>query len=262
MSGADDSILDHPALSARLFYPWPNRFPDPFYIDTGAVKLGCWYRRNVPEGLTLIHFHGNGETVAEYRGEFSERIASLGVNLLLAEYRGYGMSEGEPKLAEMQADIPAIVAASGSPPSRLIFFGRSLGSLYAAHAAACYPDAAGLVLESGIAEPLTLILERVKPRHLGTTEEGLRTAVEREINQQRKLADFRGRTLIMHTRNDDIVPAWHGEKLAEWAGGSKELVIFERGDHNNIREVNKNSYFSHIEQLIQQCELSGISPSS
>lgn len=262
MSGANDSILDHPTLSARLFYPWPNRFPDPFPINIGVGKLGCWYRRDVPEGLTLIHFHGNGETVADYRGEFADRVAALGVNLLLAEYRGYGMSEGEPKLAEMLADIPAIVAASGAPPSRLIFFGRSLGSLYAAHAAACFPDAAGLILESGIAEPLALILERVKPRHLETTEERLRTAVEREINQQCKLAGFRGRTLVMHTRNDEIVPAFHAEKLAAWAGGPKELVIFERGDHNNIRVVNEKSYFSHVEKLIRQCELSGTLQSS
>ncbi|HOP39451.1 MAG TPA: hypothetical protein PLI53_00255 [Geobacteraceae bacterium] len=115
------------------------------------------------------------------------------------------------------------------------------------------PSPPALVLESGIAEPLPLILERVKPRHLATTEEGLRSAVDRDFNQQRKLAGFRGRTLVMHTRNDDIVPSFHGEELAAWAGGPKELIIFERGDHNNIREVNEKGYFGHMERLVRQC---------
>ncbi|MDD2319751.1 MAG: alpha/beta hydrolase [Geobacteraceae bacterium] len=253
------SILDHPTLCARLFYPWPNHFNEPFFVHGKEGQLGCWYNREFPDGLTMIHFHGNGESVADYREEFAGQVASLGVNLLLAEYRGYGMSEGAPKLAAMLDDIPAIVAASGVEPARLIFFGRSLGSLYAAHAAALYPEAAGLVLESGIAELLELILERVEPWQLDTVIADVQAAVARVFNQQQKLTEFRGRTLVMHTRNDDIVPAAHGEKLHRWAGGPKELIIFERGDHNNIREVNKERYFSQLEKLVRECRQAGIS---
>ncbi len=251
------SILDHPELSARLFYPWPNRFPDPFYVQGRGDKLGCRYSREFPDGLTIIHFHGNGETVADYVEEFAPRIASFGVNLLLAEYRGYGMSEGEPKLAAMLDDIPAIVAASGADPSRLVFFGRSLGSLYAVHAASLYPEAAGLVLESGISDPLERILLRVEPWQLETTEGELRTEVERVLNQKEKLAAFRGRTLVLHTMNDDIVPVAHGVQLHEWASEPKELVVFERGDHNNIMEVNREVYFSRLEKFLRSCEGAG-----
>jgi pimeloyl-ACP methyl ester carboxylesterase len=256
-----ESILDHQELCARLFYPWPTRFPDPFYIEGKEGKLGCWYHREFPDGLTMIHFHGNGETVADYLDEFAPRIESLGVNLLLAEYRGYGMSKGEPKLAEMLADIPAIVAASGVEPSRLVFFGRSLGSLYAAHAASLYPDAAGLVLESGIADPLERIVLRVEPWQMGTTLEELRAEVARVLNQKEKLAVFRGRTLVLHSLKDDIVPVIHGELLHGWANGPKELVIFERGNHNNIREVNRGRYFDHLERFIRSCEGKGEGPS-
>jgi pimeloyl-ACP methyl ester carboxylesterase len=254
------SILDHPTLCARLFYPWPNRFADPFFVHGKAGLLGCWYNRKFAGGLTVIHFHGNGETVGEYLEEFAGTMVSQGVNLLLAEYRGYGMSEGTPQLAGMLDDIPAIVAASGVEPARLIFFGRSLGSLYAAHAAALYPEAAGLILESGIAELLELILERVEPWQLDTVIDEVRAAVEMVFNQQQKLAKFRGRTLVMHTRNDDIVPVVHGEKLHQWAGGPKELIIFERGDHNNIREVNKERYLSHLAKLIRECGQAIIDP--
>jgi pimeloyl-ACP methyl ester carboxylesterase len=250
----NETILDHPELSARLFYPWPSRFSEPFYVEGREGRLGCRFNMEFPDGLTMILFHGNGETVADYVDEFAPRIASFGVNLLLAEYRGFGMSDGEPKLAAMLDDIPAIVEACGVDRSRLVFFGRSLGSLYAAHAASLYPDAAGLVLESGIADPLELILLRVEPWQIEATPEELRGEVERVLNQKEKLFTFRGRTLVLHTLNDEIVPVAHGKKLYEWANGPKELVLFERGDHNNIMEVNREGYFGHLAKFLRSCE--------
>ncbi len=252
-----ESILDHPTLSARLFYAWPNRFPDPFFVQGKAGKLGCWYNRAFPSGLTMIHFHGNGETVADYLDTFAGHIAALGMNLLLAEYRGYGMSDGEPSIAAMLDDIPAILEASGVEPSRLIFFGRSLGSIFAAHAAFLYPHAAGLVLESGIADPLERVLLRVEPWQLDTTLDVLQAETDRVLNQRQKLAEFRGRTLVMHTRNDDIVPFTHGVQLHAWAAEPKELVVFERGDHNNIMEVNREAYFEHVERFSRMCLSNG-----
>jgi len=247
-----ETILDHPALSARLFYAWPNRFPDPFHVEGKAGKLGCWCSRPFPDGLTMVHFHGNAETVADYLESFAPAIEALGLNLLLAEYRGYGMSAGEPSITGIFDDIPAIVAASGSAPSKLIFFGRSLGSIFAAHAALLYPEAAGLVLESGIAEPLEWILTKIEPRQLGGTPDELRRETGRLLNQREKLANFKGRTLVMHTRKDELFACTHGVQLHAWAPEPKELVVFERGYHNNIMEVNREQYFKHLGRLRDQ----------
>ena len=41
---------------------------------------------------------------------------------------------------------------------------RRLGSLYAVHAAALFPGAAGLIIESGIADPLERSRRRVRRR--------------------------------------------------------------------------------------------------
>jgi pimeloyl-ACP methyl ester carboxylesterase len=246
------SILDHDAISSRLFYPWPDPFPDPFYVEGVSGRLGCWYGNLFKGKPTVIHFHGNGETVGEYRLEFAKRMAALEANLFLAEYRGYGMSEGRPQLVDMLRDVPCIVEACGVPVENIVFFGRSLGSLYAAHAAALYPRAGGLVLESGIADPLGLIVERVNPSQIGVSREGLGEEIARFFNQREKLAAFSGRTLVMHTRNDEIVPVSHAESLYAWAGGAKELVVFERGYHNNIREINETAYFGHLKKLLAE----------
>ncbi len=243
--------LDHPLLSARYFFPLAAGFADPFFVAGEGFRLGCRYRRIAADAPTVIHFHGNGETVADYVGAFEERIAALGANLLLADYRGYGMSTGTPALAAMLEDVALLVAAARVDPSRLIFFGRSLGSLYAVHGAALYPGAAGLIVESGIADPLERILLRVTPAELGVNRAGLEAAVGEALDQRRKLATFRGRTLIMHARGDDLVPVSHAERLYAWANAPKQLLVLPHGDHNSILAANSDAYFAAVGKLIE-----------
>ena len=188
--------------------------------------------------------------MADYLGEFEARIAALGANLLLADYRGYGLSTGTPALAAMLDDVALLVAAAGVDPAQLIFFGRSLGSLYAVHGAALFPGAAGLIVESGIADPLERILLRVTPCELGVDRAGLEAAVDRALDQRRKLAAFRGRTLIMHARGDDLVPVSHAERLHAWANEPKELLVFPRGDHNTVLAANADAYFAAVGKFI------------
>ncbi len=246
------NYLNHPTLSNRYFYPWPNHFDQPFFVEGNGFQLGCRYLKISDEYPTIIHFHGNGESVADYLGNFEQRIAGLGANLLLAEFRGYGMSSGESSLAAMLDDVPMIVEASGVPQERIIFFGRSLGSLYAAHGVVLYPNAAGLIIESGLADPLERILVRVDPQEIGTTLEILQAEVACHLNQRDKIAAFKGRVLVMHTRNDDLVSVSHAERLYNWAGKPKELLVFERGDHNSILAANEEAYFSAVGKFIRQ----------
>jgi len=249
-----DPILDHPLLTARYFYPYPHHFDGPYFVKGEGFRLGCRYVHLSDELPTIIHFHGNGETVADYLGDFEERITAMGANLLLAEYRGYGMSTGEPGLAAMLDDVQLIVEASGVPPERIIFYGRSLGSLYAVHGAHLYPEASGLIIESGLADPLERILVRIEPYQIGSTQESLQSAVDHYLNQKQKLEGFQGRTLILHTRNDDLIRVSHAERLYDWVREPKEKLIFERGDHNSIMAVNAAAYFNAVGRFVASCK--------
>jgi pimeloyl-ACP methyl ester carboxylesterase len=156
-----------------------------------------------------------------------------------------------PGLAAMLDDVELVVAASGIPPERIIFFGRSLGSLYALQGAKLYPRAAGLIIESGLADPLERVLVRIEPREVGATQAELQASVDRCLNHQEKVTGFKGRVLVMHTRHDDMISVSHAERLYQWANQPKELLIFERGDHNSIMAVNQEEYFAAVENFIQ-----------
>lgn len=243
-------LLDHPLLAQRYFFPRPGGVPSPLVVDAGDAKLACSFHPPLPGALTVVHFHGNGEIAADWLDVLPQRLARIGMGLLLAEYRGYGASTGEPLLGRMLDDVGPLMRAAGVPPSRMVVFGRSVGSIFALEAVARFPEVAALVLESGIASPLERLLMRLEPRELGATSEDLAAACEARLDHRRKIGSYRGPTLVMHCQGDTLVPADDARRLASWAGGPVALRLFERGDHNTILAENDEEYFQALEVLV------------
>lgn len=246
------SILDHPLVSERYFFPRREGFKDPFWVDCREVKLSCYYHQKYPESKTIVFFHGNGEIVADYLDIFVPVFDQMGYNLFLAEYRGYSMSTGVPALAAMLGDVAHIINAIGLPQEELVLFGRSIGSLYAVHGVSKFPNIAGLIIESGIAVILERVLMRIQPQELGVLLDQMQKAADGDFNHQKKLAHFNGSTLVLHSEHDSLVHHAHGKKLYDWAPEPKQIRVFEKGDHNDIMAVNAEEYFSLIYQFLSQ----------
>ena len=226
------SVLDHPILTARYFFPRPDAPAAITWVDVLGARLACASHR--PHGgPLLLHFHGNGETVADYVAALAEAYAARGVDTFFAEYRGYGASTGIPRLGAMLADVEAILEALAVPHERVIAYGRSIGSIYAIEAARRQPRLGGLVIESGIADPLERILVRARPEELGVSEAALRAAVEAELDHEATLRAFEGPVLVLHAQHDRAVDPSHAERNAAWARRST-LRVFETGDHSSI----------------------------
>ena len=246
------SILDHPIISARYFFPRPAPVPEPFMVRSGDVDLACIRLAPHEDALTLIHFHGNGEIAGDYLGGYDHAMLGLGVNVIFAEYRGYGGSSGEPALTELLDDTKRIIEATGLSPEKIILFGRSIGSYYAIHGASLFPDVAGLIIESGIADLGERLLLRVDPAELGCSRQELLDEAEKHFNHQQKLGSYPGPVLLMHTRHDGLVDLDHAERNYQWAAGSKVLKVFEEGNHNTIIGTNARDYFQAILDFLQR----------
>lgn len=246
------SLLDHPIISERYFFPRNAVVPNPFWVDCEGARLACSYHETAPDGLTLVHFHGNGEVVSDYLDGFPELIARMNCNCFFAEFRGYGGSTGTPQLGKMLHDVKQTINAIGKPQNKLVIFGRSVGSLFAIKALEEFPHVAGLVLESAISDPLERLLLRLHPEELSTTLEDLTAALGEQLNIQKALQAFSGPTLIMHTRHDGLVDVRHAEQLAEWCQGPAHLEIFPQGSHNDIMFTNGPRYFSLLNQFLAE----------
>lgn len=246
-------ILDHPTLTQRYFFPRRDPPPSIFWIDCNGARLACAYVAPYRDALTLVHFHGNGEVVADSFPDLAADLTALGVNVLFAEYRGYGASSGEPGMARILEDVPDIVKALSISPNRLVAFGRSLGSLYAMELVHRFPDCAGLILESGIADPLERILLRVRPEELGATAAELADEVRTRLDPQPKLTAYRGPVLVLHAENDSMVDASHAMRNAGYAKRTT-LQLLPDGDHNSIFDENREAYLAALTKFLKETD--------
>ena len=99
--GPDYTLLDRDGLSAQLFFPRPDPSPTPqgasdHDVDVGGDVTIAGRRYVVDEAApTIVYFHGNGEVIGDHDG-LAPLYHSIGVNLFVFEFRGYGRSTGTP----------------------------------------------------------------------------------------------------------------------------------------------------------------------
>ena len=186
---------------------------------------------------------------------FRSEIETIGLNSLFVEYRQYGGSTGKAQLVAMLGDGEAVVAAAGIPPERIIAFGRSIGSLYAIELVHRQPAIAGLVLESGIADPSERFLAYADLSATGVTEGEVIAEAKRQFNHESKLSGYQNPLLVMHTERDGLINISHAERNYNWAASSqKQLIRFPVGGHNTIMESNRDEYFNALRAFVKTVE--------
>jgi uncharacterized protein len=114
----------------------------------GATLRGVYVRR---PGATVdvLYFGGDSFTIDDFGPEIDARVSSIGANLFMVDYRGYGRSNGVPTLPLVKADglaaFDALRARNEGRP--IVVHGFSMGSFIAAYVASERP-VSGLALES------------------------------------------------------------------------------------------------------------------
>ena len=251
MGSTGDSILDHPAISGRYLFPQQRYVDDPFMVEVDGAELACYRKIIDPDSFTMVHFHGNGEVVADYVPDMADVFAGFGLNSLFVEYREYGASTGKAQLVVMLGDGEAAMKAAGLEPEKVIVFGRSIGSLYAIELVHRQPAIAGLILESGIADPSERFLTYADLSAAGVTESDVLAEVEQHFNHQGKLSEYKNPLLIMHTENDGLIDISHAERNYQWAGSTQNrLLRFPVGNHNTIFGMNLQEYLTAVGDFV------------
>ena len=246
------SVLNHPMISERYFFPRQESFENPYIVKCENTELACYYDNSFSEGKTIVYFYGNGETASDYLNFFPKMFKEQGLNLFIFEYRGYGMSTGRPTLVDILDDVECVIESLNIRQKNLVFYSRSVGTIYAVHAASVFNDVKGLILESGIADVKERIMMRLAGAwEIDSADEELENEFKKYFNTQNKLSKFKGKSLVLHTINDGLVDVSHGKRLYEYLNEPKKINLFERGDHNSIFVANKQEYFEIIFDFIK-----------
>ena len=245
-------LLTLNGCSSLLFYPEPGlpftpdkaglQYRDVSLTTADGVKLHAWWlpaKEGVAVKGTVLHLHGNGGNLAAHLGG-SWWLPKQGYQVLLLDYRGYGLSAGEPGLPQVYQDIDAAFTWLDQAPqvqgTPLIVLGQSLGEAMALHYLAEHPQRQ--------AQLKALVLDGVPASYREVGQFALSTSwltwpFQVPLSWLVPDADSAIRAmpqvnavpkLIYHSIDDPIVPLSNGIRLYQAAPPPKVLQL-TRGGH-------------------------------
>lgn len=191
-----------------------------------GVRLHARFIERPGAQRTLLYLHGNAGNLAS-RSDLLEVFAQFGEHVLALEYRGYGLSAGEPSERGLYLDTRAAYdwATVRTPPDRLVLLGESLGGGPACELASTRP-VGGLILLSSftsIADMGALSFPWLPVRFM----------VRTRFDNLAKIPHIEAPKLIVHSRADEVVPFEMGQRLFASAREPKQALWLERARHND-----------------------------
>lgn len=211
-----------------------------------GLDISAWFiPANDTRGFVLF-CHGNA-------GNISHRLASiqifhsLGLGVLIFDYRGYGRSRGSPDEEGTYLDAEAawdyLVNILHAKPERIVLFGRSLGSAVAAEVAS-RKQAGALIMESGFTSVPDLGKKFFPHLPVGLISRYRYESIS-------KVEKIKIPKLFIHSPEDEIVPYEQGVKLFERAGEPKEFLRIT-GGHNEGFSLSGRGYVDGLKAFLSR----------
>ena len=222
------------------------------YPTEDGLELTGWFvtpESGDPPYATVVVSGGNGGNRAD-RLPLAEGLADRGYAVLLMDYRGYGGNPGSPSedglIADHRAAVSYVLERPDVDPTRLVYFGESLGTAVAA-AGAAEQSPAALVLRSPFPE-----LADVGRSHYWFLPVGL--LLRDRFETMGHLAADESPTLVLAAERDSVVPAELSREVA--TAHADTYVEIRRADHNDAALLSGPKVLGVIDEFLRR-ELPG-----
>jgi fermentation-respiration switch protein FrsA (DUF1100 family) len=211
-------------------------FENVVFESSDGLRLSGWYIPVKDSRFTVLFCHGNGGNMMHCLDSINI-FYNLGLSCFIFDYRGYGSSQGKPTEEGTYLDVQAaykwLTEQKKIPAKDIILFGRSLGGSIAAKLAGTV-EAAALIVESSF----TSYVDIGREFYPYMPVQWFARFSYRTIDYIRGV---HCPVMIIHSRNDEVVPFEFGLELYEAANEPKEFTeIF--GSHNDGFLVSGENY--------------------
>ncbi|MCP4848177.1 MAG: alpha/beta hydrolase [Verrucomicrobiaceae bacterium] len=189
--------------------------------EDGTPVASRYWEAPSARHLVLL-FHGNYEDIGQLN-LIANHIIHLGYSVISMDYRGYGLSGGNPTEKNCYSDARLILnhaRSLGFVDSTIILWGRSVGSGPATQLA-LEINAGALVLES----PFTSAFRTFTQLPLLPFD---------KFNNLAKIDKVSCPLFIMHGANDKTIPSWHSAKLHAQHIHPKVMHLVDNAGHNDL----------------------------
>ncbi|MFY9290275.1 MAG: alpha/beta fold hydrolase [Methylorubrum rhodinum] len=216
-----------------LFDPDPRALPPETLGLPGArvrsiaaeagVSLVAWFLPSERRRL-ILYLHGTGGSLAD-RAPRVRELAAHGA-VLAIDYRGFGGSTGAPSEAGLTRDAEAAyrhATEAGFAPRDIVVLGESLGSGLALRLAAERP-VGGVVLAGAYRSIREIAARRY---WMFPVSSGMRDPFDVAAD----LARVRAPMLVLHGRDDPVIPVEDAERLVAGAGPNVAFAAVAGAGH-------------------------------
>lgn len=255
------SILGFAGCSSLLYYPTRIVYVDPATIevtpedcaiDADGIKIKAWYfhpQANPPAVIVL--FHGNAENrSSHFTGLYW--LVKEGYDLFVFDYPGYADSTGRPSPASTLAAGKAALRYVHSrwPRTPLIVYGQSLGGAVALRSVL---ELKGEIAPALVVADSTFLSYKSAARsvasHMWLTWP-LQPLTYLLFSDKYAPGDLvKGMSptplLVIHSRQDEVIPFQLGEEVYEKAAEPKEFWPMETGPHISTFRLPQGEEFRH-----------------
>ena len=218
-----------------LYYPSENNYSgDRLTVPIEKVKIKTqdniellsWYhKKNVSDYKTILFLHGNAGSLEDriYKLNF---LGNLDVNFLIIAWRGYSGSSGKPSEFGLYQDAKSALNwlnSKGITDDKIVLYGESLGTSVAIEVGQ-NRNFAGIILEA----PFTSMID-IGKKHYPFFP--VKLLLKDKYVSKNKIKNIKLPVLVMHGKEDKIVPFYMGKKIYDLANQPKFKYFPDDDDH-------------------------------
>lgn len=237
-------VFQATALPQNYTFQFDQPFEEHFVtMHDGSALNGILFKSSTPSKGLIFYFHGNADNLQRW-GKFAADFTSLGYDVFMYDYRGYGKSSGSSSRKNIHTDAATMFewVKTNIDYSNLVLYGRSLGSAVASRlAAATNPTL--LILETPFADLIDAIYWPLKPTLLFFPD-------TIDFSNQTVLPNVNCPKVIFHGTKDWVVPLSSAQKLKPFLQNENQFHIIEGAGHRNLSEF--ESYHTKLTEVLQQ----------
>lgn len=224
------NLMYHPnqTIATPQSFGVPEMTAERLQTPDGYPLHSWWKPPAASDGPVLLYLHGNAGHLGD-RAEKLRPYLDAGYGVLLVTYRynaGAGGAPSEAGLIEDGRTALGFLRGKGIGDDRVVLYGESLGTGIAVNLATESRHKA-VILEapySSIADVAASIYWYVPVRYL----------IKDRFDSTAVISRIKAPLLIVHGKQDRVIPARFAERLFEAAVEPKRLVLVEGAHHTNL----------------------------
>ena len=240
-------------LPADFEFKYPNQKSEEhnLYIGDDVRINGVHFSIPKPKGVVL-YLKGNSRSIKGW-GKFAVDFTRLGFDVVMADYRGFGKSQGLRKTEEeIKHDMQKVyeILKSRVPEKYIIIYGRSMGSGFAAKLASNnHPRM--LILESPYYS-----MTKIAKRYIPFMPASL--ILKYPLRTYKWIKYVKCPIKIIHGTKDKLIPYKSSLALSNINPKVTRLYSVIGGGHNDL--YTHEEYHRMLEEIVDTHELKPINP--